>query len=141
VGVFEGMLSIWVTTVVSVTEQNDFFRINESSCYEVYSIDNDINPTAHPHDPCATLRINNKQQNVAADAYGAPSQNALPRQKRLLRTTFDRYVLIRPPIRSHDPIVTHHSNDKRQNIVPDTYGAFPSSPISLPSSQRNNDDD
>ena len=67
-----------VTTVASVTEQNK----NKNpkirgkqllrTIFDRYSL---IHPTTHPHDPIATLHINNNQQNAAADAYGSPSQN------------------------------------------------------------------
>jgi len=35
---------------------------------------NPINPTTRHHDPFSTLHTNNKQQNVASDAYEAPPQ-------------------------------------------------------------------
>jgi len=52
--VFEGMLLMRVTTVASVTEQNDFCeKINESSYYELYSIaTTSLTP---PHAPTITV--------------------------------------------------------------------------------------
>jgi len=101
-------------------------------------------PTIHRRDPSATRHINNKQQNAAADAYRAPSRTMNhPQRKQLLRTTFHRYVLNDPTIRSRDPFSTLHINNKQQNAISDMYGAFPSAPNSLPSSfpRHNGDDD
>ena len=46
--------------------------------YEPYSIAYVlIHPTTHPHDPCATLIINNNQRNSEADSYVAPPKRRL----------------------------------------------------------------
>ena len=126
-----------VTTVASVTEKNkiipNFLRKQLLRIlFDRYVI---IHHAIHPHDPCDKLNINTKQQNAAADAYGAPSRNDnLPQRKQLLHATFDRYVLIRSTIRSRDLISTLIINEKQQNIVSDTCGPPPSSSIFLSSS-------
>ena len=43
--------------------------------------------------------------------------------KQLLRTTFDRFVLIRPTIRSLNFYSTLHTSNNLRNIVADAYGA------------------
>ena len=46
-------------------------------------------------------------------------------RKQLLRTVFDRYVLIYPTTHSLDPSATRHINSKQRNAVADSYGAPP----------------
>ena len=123
-----------VTTVVCVTVQMIFFQkksMKEAATNSIhrYVI---IQTTIRPHDPFVIRHIDYKEQNTAADSYRAPSRIANSQRKQPLRATFDRYVVIRHTIHSHDPISTLHSNSKRRIATSDTYGAFPSSPIFSP---------
>jgi len=47
------------------------------------------------------------------------------RRNQLLRTVFDRYNLIRPTIRHHDPSDTLHIINKQRNVTSDSYEAPP----------------
>ena len=46
------------------------------------------------------------------------------RRNQLLRTLFDRYTIIHPTKRLHDPADTLYINKNQQNISSDAYRAF-----------------
>ena len=112
------------TTVASVTEQNDFSEKKRRkqllhTLFDSYIL---INPTTHPHDPCATLHNNKNLRNTVADTYGAPPKNAQNRQrKQLLRAAFDRHVLIHTSTRSLNSFATLHSDSNLRNTATDTH--------------------
>ena len=125
-----------VTIVASVTEQNT----NKSEKTKAATTKSIPSLQRYPphHTPSRFLLYSHtrkKQQHATADAYKAPSQNAASSQrKQLLHTLFDLYVLVHPTVRSRYPTYTLYINDKQQNVVSDTYRAFPSSPNYLLSS-------
>jgi len=110
-----------VTTVASVTEKNKNENQRKQLLRTLFNRYSLIFPITHHHDPSVTLHINNKRKNAVADAYEAPPQKRdRTRRKQLLRAVFNTYILIRPTIRSPDPISTIYNNDKQQNAAPDT---------------------
>jgi len=56
------------------------------------------------------------EQNDFSDFFG---------RKQLLRTVFDRYIVIDPIICSHDSFATLHINKNLRNAVDDAYKAPP----------------
>ena len=77
VGVFENMLLMRVTSVASVTEQNDFFLLfDESYYYEVYS------NRLHCHSPYYT-----PSRSLSYTPY---QQNRVKRISRRVRSTFPK---------------------------------------------------
>ena len=69
-----------------------------------------------------TIKSNKTQQPTRTKHLpkGQPLQ-----RKQLLHAIFDRYVLIRPTIRSRDPFSTLNTNDNQRNAAADAYGAPP----------------
>jgi len=126
--VFEGMLFMQVTTVASVVEKNKnpkIFRRKQllRTVFDRYDL---INPTTHPHDPCATPHNNKQQRNSTPDSYGAPPRiRETSQRKQLLHVIFDRYILISPTIRPRNLPSTLHSNGKYQHAAPDVYRPLP----------------
>ena len=83
-GCFDEFLSMRVTTVASVTEQNNNKNDRRKqllrTVFDRYVL---VHPTTHPHDPSTTLRTNNYSRNAVADAYGGPPQKTrLPRRRK-----------------------------------------------------------
>ena len=140
---FEGKLLMRVTTVESGRSNNEIPEIfRRKSYYELYSI---ATPSfTSPHNLTVLLRhdiaTTSKETQKMTRTEHLPERRP-PQRKQLLRTTFDRYVLISPTIRSRNSPSTLHSNHKQQNAISNAYGPPPSSSISLPSSQRYNDYD